>query len=320
MQCNCFCHRTVENSVENSVIKAMRHLNCCDCGEALKPPCNCHAEIAELNYKYVALLNQCADLSQRINKQNSSLCEFEKQRVQPKFEEIKTDILELKRRINITERSIDNKLIDVLYAEVVNPLQERIDKLESYANEPFAYRKQDQYLVERIEKLESVNKHPEPWALQVELYTAIDNIVRLGDRIERLENWTVKHEKEGLEYGNDFEKRDSEFMARIEKLEDKVDMQYNMHHEHYTKIEKLESDLQSEVSSRKQLGKYMLDRIGKPRLNETPEVCPKCQGAGFTQYYADFAVHDVIKVKCNCGGSYGQRELSKDGGFPQAGS
>ena len=45
------------------------------------------------------------------------------------------------------------------------------------------------------------------------------SVITISKKIEQLEKWCVKHEVEGLEYGNDFENRDKEIIVRIEKLE-----------------------------------------------------------------------------------------------------
>lgn len=47
-----------------------------------------------------------------------------------------------------------------------------------------------------------------------------ENIQLLNNKIEQLDKWRVQHEIEGIEYGEDFEKRDLNIINRIEKIEE----------------------------------------------------------------------------------------------------
>ncbi len=93
--------------------------------------------------KYTELLNVCGELSMKVNKLESSLREFEKQRVNPKFEEVNNFLININHRLMEVE-SLDNEMsvlnkyisdCDKARHDADNAITERVDYLERLAGE-----------------------------------------------------------------------------------------------------------------------------------------------------------------------------------------
>jgi len=108
------------------------------------------------------LRNSIADLSVKVNQQNSSLREFEKQRVDPKFEEVARDMSDHDERICDIENTQCEKRLVALESDYEKvrqtnidsylKLQSQINKLKEHKNYQIAENRKEDRRIEAIEK------------------------------------------------------------------------------------------------------------------------------------------------------------------------
>lgn len=185
--------------------------------------------------------------------------------------------------------SYSPKGVEVYFDSIINPILERIEKLEKDCDKVWYddCRKAINNSREQIERLEnnaatntimgmnrfiSIDNRIEK--LESHYYSdgdlsaihgQIDNInkniqfefeqrelleLRLNGRIEELEAWTDTHQKEGEEYGRDFEERDENLTERIERLENNNVTNTNMGMSMFKSIEERIDKLESENKMR----------------------------------------------------------------------
>tara|TARA_R110000868_G_C10972576_1_gene770496 strand:- start:27229 stop:27471 length:243 start_codon:yes stop_codon:yes gene_type:complete len=49
-------------------------------------------------------------------------------------------------------------------------------------------------------------------------------LIELTKKVESIERWCVKHEAEGIEYGNEFEDRDNQLYDKITDLSERINI------------------------------------------------------------------------------------------------
>jgi predicted nucleic acid-binding Zn-ribbon protein len=49
-------------------------------------------------------------------------------------------------------------------------------------------------------------------------------ISKLADRFAEIEKWCIQHEKEGMDYGNEFEERDDKIQDNLAELSERINI------------------------------------------------------------------------------------------------
>lgn len=104
----------------------------------------------------------------------------------------------------------------------------------------------------------------------------------LLQRIEKLEKWTFNHEKEGIEYGNDFEDRDDNLQVRLEKIESLLEQLYSNNQRRWdANIEASQriTELEGRIKESERFQDITHAQYQKVITGKIPHKCPVCDGS-----------------------------------------